>query len=212
MNVQVYSLAYPVTSLGPGRRVVLWVAGCDKKCDGCVSPEMQAATAGRSISVSALRERMLKLDPAIDGITISGGEPFDQASALAELLEQIRDDRPKWNVLVYSGYTLAQIAEDRRRSALLPFVDVVIDGPFLRDMPAKHPLAGSGNQVIHFLSARGSTLQCALEACSSKLNWGLGTGSYDMLIGVADDSVREKVSDAVHNTASKESSDAPGGL
>ena len=198
MNVQVYSMAYPVTSLGPGRRVVLWVAGCTKTCDGCISPEMRDPSAGKAVPISTLRRRILELDPHIEGITISGGEPFDQARSLAQLLETIREDRPDWNVLVYSGYTLYEISQAAERCLLLPFVDVVIDGPFKRDIPATHPLAGSGNQVIHYLSARASTLKCAMDACSTQqLNLGIGNGSFDMLIGVVNDSLRERVCDTL---------------
>ena len=51
MNLIVHSLAHPVTSLGPGRRVVLWVTGCAKHCEGCMSPEMQDPEAGKAIPV-----------------------------------------------------------------------------------------------------------------------------------------------------------------
>ncbi len=211
MNLQVYSMAYPVTSLGPGRRIVLWVSGCTKTCDGCISPEMRDPSAGKAVPVSALRRRMLELDPSIDGVTISGGEPFDQAPALAELLETVRADRPNWNVLVYSGYTLHDISQVAGRAALLPFVDVVIDGPYMKDMPATHPLAGSSNQVIHYLSARASTLKCAMDACTTQqLNLGIGSGSFDMLIGIVQDSLRERVHEALNEPP--RDADGPGGL
>ena len=57
MKIVAHSLAYPVTSLGPGRRVVLWVAGCSRRCPGCISPELLTSDAGQEVAV----ERVLDL-------------------------------------------------------------------------------------------------------------------------------------------------------
>lgn len=199
MNLTIHSLAHPVTSLGPGRRVVLWVAGCAKHCEGCMSPEMQDPEAGKAIAVATLLRRLLELDPRLDGLTVSGGEPFDQPAPLVALLRAARLERPQWSVLIYSGYTLNEICSDMAgRAEVLNHVDVLIDGRYRNDVPPHQPLAGSGNQCIHYLTDRGRCLRPAIEAAPpQQLNWGLGDGSFDMLIGVADESLRDTVREAL---------------
>jgi anaerobic ribonucleoside-triphosphate reductase activating protein len=180
-----FSLAWPVTSLGPGYRVVLWVAGCGKRCPGCISPEMQDGSSGRLVPVDVLERRLLRLEEGLAGVTISGGEPFDQADELADLLERVRTQRPNWSVIVYTGYVLATLRRKAAARRLLEMADVVIDGPYRRDVAQLHPLAGSGNQRIRLISARGRAMGPELEACPPQpANFGLGPGLVNMIIGV----------------------------
>ncbi len=199
MNLNLYSLAHPVTALGPGARVVLWVAGCAKRCQECISPEMQDPAAGTLVPVDVLLRRLLRLDPELDGMTISGGEPFDQAPALVELLAGVRAERPDWSVMVYSGYALEEIqADPAGRATLLGQVDILIDGRFERDVPPNQAFMGSGNQRVHYLTARGETLRAAMEAAPmQQMNFGVGGGSFDMLIGVTSAETRRDVCEAL---------------
>ena len=184
-SINLYSLAWPVTSLGPGSRVVLWVAGCKKRCPGCISPEMQDPASGRPVPVDMLARRLLRLDEGLTGVTISGGEPFDQAEELADLLDRVRAQRPNWSVIIYTGYVLATVRRKPPARRLLELADVVIDGPYRRDVPQLHPLAGSGNQRIRLVSARGREMWPQLEACPPQpANFGLGPGLVNMIIGV----------------------------
>ena len=184
-SINLFSLAWPVSSLGPGSRVVLWVAGCKKRCMGCISPEMQAPASGRLVPVDVLERRLLRLDEGLAGMTISGGEPFDQAEELADLLERVRAQRPNWSVIIYSGYVLATLRRKPPAQRLLEMADVVIDGPYRRGVPQSHPLSGSGNQRIRLISARGKAMGPELEACPAQLvNFGLGPGLVNMIIGV----------------------------
>ena len=210
MNLILHRLAYPVTSLGPGTRVVLWVAGCARRCEGCVSPEMQDPADGRPVPVDVVLRRLLELDSQLDGITLSGGEPFDQPVALVRLLSGLRCAGRVWNVMAYSGYTLDEICGDMMgRAELLNQVDILIDGPYRKDTPARQALAGSGNQRIHYLTERGRALRPAVEATPpEQLNLGLANGADDMLIGVADAQTRQAVSDAL--TSSPQDAPCPG--
>jgi anaerobic ribonucleoside-triphosphate reductase activating protein len=200
MDIVLFSMAYPVTALGPGSRVVLWVSGCDKRCRGCISPEMQPRDAGKAVPVDVLLRRILELDTLVDGITISGGEPFDQAPALAELLSALRTDRPAWNVLIYTGYLIEEIKEDGSGWAkLLDCADILIDGPYRRRIPREHPLTGSGNQRVHYLTERGQSLKPRVDATPAEhVNLGLGAGSLDMIIGVTETTTRDEVCETFH--------------
>lgn len=89
----------------------------------------------------------------IEGITISGGEPFLQAGPLSEMLSIVRASRPDIDVIVFSGYPVEVLTwEDARR--LLENTDVLIDGPFEMDKRTDKGLRGSANQRIHFLTDR----------------------------------------------------------
>jgi anaerobic ribonucleoside-triphosphate reductase activating protein len=194
MDIRIYSLAYPVTALGPGQRVVLWVAGCSRGCAECISPEMQPLEAGRAVSVERLVEHVLRVYPALDGITISGGEPFDQAQALAAFLHVLRAQRPAWTTLVYSGYRIEEIRGDAVQSALLGAIDVLIDGPYRHDIPRVHPLTGSGNQRVHCVTPAGEAMRAAMDACRADgVNLGVGRGALDMIIGVTESATRAAV-------------------
>ena len=194
VKIIAHSLAYPVTSLGPGRRVVLWVAGCSRRCPGCISPELLTSQAGHEVSLDALLERLCRIEGEIDGITLSGGDPVDQAEPVAALLRALRARRPLWNVMVYTGYTLAQMQQDPGgMGALLPCVDLLVDGPFLREVPPVHPLAGSGNQQLHALTPEGEVMRRnASSAAEPSFNLGFFATGETRLIGVSTAAERER--------------------
>lgn len=198
MDIVLFSMAYPVTSLGPGNRLVLWVAGCDKRCLGCISPEMQTRDAGKPVPVDALLRRILSIDASVNGITISGGEPFDQAPALVELLSALRERRPTWSILVYTGCLIEEIRADTGEKAkLLDYVDILIDGPYRRRIPRRHPLTGSGNQRVHYLSELGRSLKHKMDAFPpQQVNLGLGARSLDMIIGITETDTRATLCEA----------------
>ena len=191
MNLNLFSLAWPVTALGPGRRVALWTAGCGRKCPGCISPEMQNPGAGRPVEVEVFAQRLLRLDPGLDGLTVSGGEPADQAEPLARVLEMTADERPHWTTILYSGYTLDELKTLGPQTArLLALTDVLIDGPYDRRIPPTGPLAGSGNQRVIGLTARGREMtRPMIEPGPSRYDLAVGKGGRGLLVGVgrADD-------------------------
>jgi len=195
MKINLYGIAYPVTALGPGNRVVLWVSGCRQRCPGCISPEMQYPQAGKEIEIENLQVHLLQLGQPIDGITISGGEPFDQPQALKMLLEGLSQQRPSWNIMVYTGYKITGIRADKTGKAeLLKFVDILIDGNYRQDIPSTHPLTGSGNQVIHFLTQRGTDLKPQINALPRNYsNLGIGKNHHHLLIGILTPTLRKQI-------------------
>jgi anaerobic ribonucleoside-triphosphate reductase activating protein len=152
--VRVGRIEHDVTVLGPGRRSVVWVAGCRLACEGCITPELWPTDSGCDMPVDALVAELV--DRAVDGITWSGGEPFDQAAGLAEVTRRIRSQRPGLSAMAYSGFTRAAL--ERRRdagcAALLAQLDVLVDGRYVRARHAAIRWRGSSNQTIHDLSGR----------------------------------------------------------
>lgn len=195
VKLRLARLAYPVTALGPGSRLALWVAGCPLRCRGCITPDLWRQDAGWEVTVERLLDRILALQPPLDGITVSGGEPFEQAAPLARLLARLAIARSHWNTLLFSGYPLATLKNRGTDAAdLLALTDVLIAGPYDRRQPAVHPLAGSGNQRLHYLSPRGRSLQSELDAMPfNRADLALGTGHQQLLIGVIAPAARRRI-------------------
>ncbi|RSM64116.1 radical activating enzyme [Actinoplanes sp. ATCC 53533] len=145
------------TVLGPGNRFAVWVQGCPLNCPGCVSPQWIPARGGRPVAVAELARRIA--DEAVDGLTLSGGEPFAQAAAVRRLVELVRVRRDL-SVLSYTGFTLRHLREhgtaDQR--GLLAELDILIDGPYQAHRHADLRWRGSANQRIHCLTARHGDL------------------------------------------------------
>lgn len=155
-------LHFPVTALGPGRRLGIWLQGCSIRCPGCISADTWGP-GRRRIAITTLIDDVAPWLDRADGITISGGEPFDQWPALAELLRALRQ-RGSGDILVYSGYDFADV---RSRLAEAPgLIDALISGPYRQDLPQTLPLRGSDNQRLHRLTPLGHLRYAALDAPS----------------------------------------------
>jgi len=129
---------WPVTVLGPGRRIGLWVQGCTIHCRGCVSQDTWPRDPAKAIAVAKLLDWCRRVVPeGPEGITISGGEPFEQPRGLRALLEgsPLEDDAHlDFDVLCYSGYPLARLQRDH--APLLALLDAIIPEPYAETRPS----------------------------------------------------------------------------
>ncbi|WP_107310564.1 4Fe-4S single cluster domain-containing protein [Burkholderia metallica] len=151
MDIRVSRLHFPVTTLGPGQRIGIWFHGCTIRCPGCISMDTWA-NAGGETDVGAILSQVQTWLPESTGITISGGEPFDQPDALIALLRGLRQ-QSAGDVLVYSGHPIESVADTLARADGL--IDALISDPFDIDAPQTRPLRGSDNQRLHCLTALG---------------------------------------------------------
>ena len=142
---------FPVTTLGPGRRVAVWFQGCSVRCVGCVSLDTWAVGRGAT-TVERAFEAIAPFLAEADGLTVSGGEPFDQPEALAALLRAWRSGH-RGDVLVYSGHPLEAL--EPALSAMRGLVDAVMADPYLVDRPQTLALRGSDNQRLRILTPLG---------------------------------------------------------
>lgn len=143
---------------GEGFRSVLFVSGCKHACPGCHNKDMQDFNYGESISTADILQRIQKNRPIIDGVTFSGGEPFEQCEGLTELAQQLKADG--LTLWCYSGYTYEVLEDDPSTSDLLQLIDVLIDGPFIEALAdANLKYRGSSNQHIYSLE-NGKILAC----------------------------------------------------
>ncbi len=137
------------TAEGPHTRMALWVAGCTLRCPGCCNPELFDPNAGEPLSRADLEARLDALRGHIEGITVLGGEPLQQPSAVAELLEAAveRD----LGTVVFSGYTLAEARPRPGFDAIWSRVDTLIDGRFDVDatLPPRRYIGSSNQRLIH---------------------------------------------------------------
>jgi anaerobic ribonucleoside-triphosphate reductase activating protein len=157
-SLRLYAQIAMTSALGPFSRYALWVQGCPFCCPGCMTLAARSFEGGYEAGVAAVAEAVLA-QRGLEGLTISGGEPFAQAWALAQLLELARARRDI-GVIVYSGYTLEQLELKARAepatAALLSRIDLLIDGPYMEQHNDGGALKGSSNQRAHFLTPRYS--------------------------------------------------------
>lgn len=151
MKLSVHMREPAVRTLGPGVRYALWVQGCPRRCPGCVAPEAQALDGGTALETGALAWEILL--SGAEGLTISGGEPFLQAEALAELIRTVRRKRDL-GVIVYTGYRYEELLADPAARALLEETDLLIDGPYVKELDDGKSLRGSSNQRVIPLTER----------------------------------------------------------
>ncbi|MBR0191287.1 MAG: radical SAM protein [Thermoguttaceae bacterium] len=128
--------------------------GCRRHCPGCVAPEMQPFEGGFEISVDELADLFLNASN-LEGITFSGGEPMEQAEALAELILKTREKKD-FSFFCFTGFLLEDLIQSGTpaQKQLVSLLDVLVDGPFVEEEYANLLWRGSANQRVHFLSDR----------------------------------------------------------
>ena len=131
---------------GPGIRVVAFLQGCPRTCNGCHNPALCPAEGGRLISEKEFAELLLgKLTTLNAGITFSGGDPLMQAEALCKVISYIRSQKPELNIWVYTGYVFEEVKD----LLVMKMIDVLVDGPFIvTHKSLNHAFRGSANQRI----------------------------------------------------------------
>jgi anaerobic ribonucleoside-triphosphate reductase activating protein len=136
---------------GPGTRFVIWMQGCSLGCAGCFNPGTHAPVGGTLVDVRALLDEVAATR-GIDGLTLSGGEPLQQAPAALELLLGAR--RLGLSTLAFSGYSIDEIRAQALGPAVLAHLDVLVDGRYVAGERVGSGLRGSANQQIHVLGRR----------------------------------------------------------
>lgn len=135
---------------GPGIRMVVFAQGCTHKCIGCHNPHTHTFDGGEYVEIDKIITD-IKKNSLLDGVTLSGGDPFEQAESFAELAKEVK--KIGMNVITYTGYTYEQLvrysAERKGYKELIENTDMLVDGPFI--MEEKSLLLkfrGSKNQRI----------------------------------------------------------------
>lgn len=171
MKLQLHNIQDGVTVLGPGVRYGLWVQGCLRRCPGCMTPQSQPREGGKWMETAQVAQDIVRSGRT--GLTISGGEPFLQAEALCEVIEQVRREQDM-GVIIYTGNTLAELqaSHDPWVQALLAQCDLLVDGAYIEALndgknlprllqperhPSDRPLSGLGG-AVRFGAGEGGVL------------------------------------------------------
>jgi anaerobic ribonucleoside-triphosphate reductase activating protein len=154
MKINLAHLATATDVLGPGRRAIVWVQGCPRRCYNCITPQMQAFIDKEWVESAALAERIFAFGE-LKGLTFVGGEPFSQAQGLSELIACVQA-QAELSVFTYTGHTFEQIK--RRNDAwwnrLVELSDILVDGEYVEQLACDLLWRGSSNQQLYFLSER----------------------------------------------------------
>lgn len=149
-NLKINMIHYPVTALGPESRVGIWVQGCSKRCMGCISPHTWDHNKGELKSVSQLAEQINSFCRlGAQGVTISGGEPFEQYPALLDLVKQIYEMGIA-DILIYTGLKIEEISD--KYEEILKYCAAVVDGEYIEGDVSKSAWKGSENQRMIILT------------------------------------------------------------
>ena len=150
MYINIHSVIKNSRVNGPGERFVIWTQGCRKGCKNCYNPETWSHYKNNLITIEEIIEEIK--NSSATGVTISGGDPFEQPEELFYLLTKIKQLSLSDGVIVFSGYTIEEIRvrEELRKS--LDYIDVLIDGLYIEEKRITNGLAGSSNQEFHFLT------------------------------------------------------------
>jgi anaerobic ribonucleoside-triphosphate reductase activating protein len=139
---------------GPGSRAVVWVQGCNRECSGCFNLASWSFEINQLISIEELAEKILS-NHRNTGVTFSGGEPFWQATALAQLAKRLK--AAGLNIMSFTGFTLKELGSDSAPEGageLLEQLDILIDGPFVESLAINSPDSpvSSRNQRVHIFN------------------------------------------------------------
>lgn len=181
--MRIKRICYPIRVLGPGERLGIWVTGCKRNCPGCMTPELQDQNAGREMDCSHILNAAKKVPGPVDGVTISGGEPFDQPEQLHQLVMLLRKELTE-DILIYTGYTLEQL-----QARGCPFTDGVlasiaalIDGAYVEALDDGVGLRGSSNQKIH--AFRQPQRYAYMENCKRELQVFNYNNAASLIVGL----------------------------
>ncbi|MBO8448733.1 MAG: anaerobic ribonucleoside-triphosphate reductase activating protein [Bacteroidetes bacterium] len=149
MNIKILDVLEETMADGPGLRTSIYCAGCPHHCPGCHNPQSWDINNGHDVSVDELLE-VIKADEFCN-VTFSGGDPLYQVEGFTELARRIKEETGK-TIWCYTGFTYEHILKDSRLSQILPYLDVLVDGPFIQAQRDTELLfRGSANQRIIYL-------------------------------------------------------------
>ena len=133
---------------GPGLRTSIYCAGCAHHCPGCHNPQSWDFNGGYEMTVQQLLD-IIK-DDEFANVTFSGGDPFYQVEAFTELARRIKEETDK-TIWCYTGFTYEEILADERLKQILPYIDTLVDGPFIAELrdPELHFRGSSNQRIIH---------------------------------------------------------------
>jgi len=186
ITVRLHGFAPRTQALGPYDRCAVWFQGCFRDCPGCMSQASRPVDGGTAVAVDRLFGLVAALRD-IEGVTVSGGEPFMQIEALHALLTRLRRETGL-GVILYTGYYLDELramGDPKVGEILAGLLDILVDGPYVDALNDGLSLRGSGNQGVHHLTGRYLSQRHLYEAPARRVEVRVNDGDM-MVIGVPD--------------------------
>ena len=155
--IRIASIERESTVDGEGWRYVIFTQGCNHNCKGCHNPQSHDFDGGKEVTDQELLDDILS-NPLLDGVTLSGGDPFFQADKLLNLVKACKEQ--ELTVWAYTGFIFDEFIKfknnlscDKRITSdmlkLLKYIDIVVDGPFILNKKSMNCLyRGSTNQRL----------------------------------------------------------------
>jgi anaerobic ribonucleoside-triphosphate reductase activating protein len=171
MTLRLYSFMEYSTVNGPGRRAVIWTQGCSLQCPGCWNPQTHNPLLGFRREVPEIVEWLAKLrrENTIEGLTISGGEPMEQAPAVLELLRQLKAATHALTVGLFSGYSEREL-HSTDWLAIRSHLDFAVLGRYNPRRPGTNAMVSSTNQTLHLYTSRYSKANFAEQSVEIQID------------------------------------------
>lgn len=141
-------IQYPVYNLGKGKRISVWVQGCSFGCKGCISQTLQTKKGGKLVDIENLVYKISKVADQFDGVTITGGEPFQQYKELIAFCAWLKQ-QTNLEIYVFSGYYLNELVELFPDRLFTKYIDFLMDGRYVKEDHHNENIKGSGNQALY---------------------------------------------------------------
>ena len=146
MKIRIADIVQDSIVDGRGIRMTIFTQGCPHHCTGCHNPHTHDPSGGREVAVTEIIDQMLS-NPLLEGVTFSGGEPFEHIEAVKQIAHEAH--RLRLNVWCYTGWTWEEIMEDPHKRGLLAYIDVLVDGRFILEQRSLElKWRGSKNQRV----------------------------------------------------------------
>lgn len=153
--MRIHRLLSQTKAEGPGLRFCIWAQGCSHACPGCFAEALWDPAGGEEIGADEIIRQIALQTGKIRGVTILGGEPFEQAAELGEIAAFAQN--AGMDVITFTGSTLEALRTKPEAALLLTNTDLLIDGPYVQKLQDfSRPLVGSKNQKFRFLTQRFS--------------------------------------------------------
>lgn len=148
MNWRLNKIQYPVYNLGEGKRIGIWVQGCSLGCKGCINQTLWKNEGGAEVVIPDVFNWLALIQNDYDGITISGGEPFQQYPQLISFLHLVKT-KTRLSVQCFTGYYLDELYTLFPDKLFLNYIDILIDGRYIEKEHDNRNIRGSVNQTIY---------------------------------------------------------------